>query len=161
MANETLQLMGPLAAASGVRLEPSCGESPMMVFADAQKVRQILLNLLSNAIKYNRVGGRVWVSWVLDTDSVALSVRDEGPGIPVALQWRLFQPFDRLGAESSMVEGTGLGLALTQSLAELMGGTVGIQSQPGEGATFLVTMPRWRDSHENDHPSTSDHVVAG
>jgi PAS domain S-box-containing protein len=143
LVDETLQLMGPLASAAEVTLEPASGDPSVTLLADRQRVRQILLNLLSNAVKYNMDGGRVWVSWELDEDVVWLSVRDEGPGIPPDLQERLFQPFDRLGAESTAVEGAGIGLALTQSLAALMGGAVSVRSTPGEGATFLVTLPAW------------------
>ena len=113
----------------------------MLVLADRQRVRQILLNVLTNAIKYNKDGGHVWVSWVLDADVVRLSVRDEGPGIAPELHRRLFEPFDRLGAESTKVEGAGIGLALTRSLAELMGGSLGVSSTLGHGATFTVTLP--------------------
>ena len=143
LVDETLQLMGPLASAAEVTLEPASGDRSVMLLADRQRVRQILLNLLSNAVKYNMDGGRVWVSWEIDEDVVWLSVRDEGPGIPPDLQERLFQPFDRLGAESTAVEGAGIGLALTQSLAALMGGAVSVRSTPGDGATFLVTLPGW------------------
>ena len=144
LVDETLQLMGPLAKASEVTLAPASGDPDVVLMADRQRVRQILLNLLSNAVKYNTDGGRVWVSWERDDDMARLSVRDEGPGIAPELQGRLFQPFDRLGAESTAVEGAGIGLALTRSLAELMGGTVSVRSTPGEGATFLVTLPAWR-----------------
>ncbi len=92
------------------------------LLADRQRVRQILLNLLSNAIKYNKDGGRVWVEWELDDDVRAAERARRGTGHRLELQGRLFQPFDRLGAESTEVEGAGIGLALTQSLAELMGG---------------------------------------
>ena len=143
LVDETLQLMGPLARNAEVTLEPASGDPSVMLLADRQRVRQILLNLLSNAVKYNKDGGRVWVSWEIDDEVVRLSVRDEGPGIAPDLQERLFQPFDRLGAESTAVEGAGIGLALTQSLAELMGGAVSVRSTPGDGATFLVTLPAW------------------
>jgi CheY-like chemotaxis protein/anti-sigma regulatory factor (Ser/Thr protein kinase) len=150
LVDETLQLMRPLASAAEVTLAPASGDRAVMLLADRQRVRQILLNLLSNAVKYNKDGGRVWVEWELDDDLVRLSVRDEGPGIPVDLQGRLFQPFDRLGAESTAVEGAGIGLALTQSLAELMGGAVSVRSTPGAGATFLVTLPAWRGADGED-----------
>ncbi|MFL6169478.1 MAG: PAS domain S-box protein [Ornithinibacter sp.] len=141
LVDETVQLMAPLAAAGNVTLLPAVGAPGVLVLADRQRVRQILLNVLSNAIKYNKDGGHVWVSWVLDTDVVRLSVRDEGPGIAPELHRRLFEPFDRLGAESTQVEGAGIGLALTRSLAELMGGTLGVSSTPGHGATFTVSLP--------------------
>ena len=125
LVDETLQLMRPLATESEVTLLPADGDSGVLLLADRQRVRQILLNLLSNAIKYNKDGGHVWVRWALDDGVVRLSVRDEGQGIAPELQGRLFQPFDRLGAEVTEVEGAGIGLALTQSLAELMGGCRG------------------------------------
>jgi len=141
LVEESLQLMAPLAAAAEVTLAPASGDPEVLLLADRQRVRQILLNLLSNAIKYNKVGGEVWVSWRLDDTVVRLDVRDEGVGIALELQERLFQPFDRLGAELGEVEGAGIGLALTQSLAELMGGGVSVKSARGEGATFTVTLP--------------------
>ncbi len=141
LVDETLQLMAPLATAGNVTLLPAAGAPEVLVLADRQRVRQILLNVLSNAIKYNKDGGHVWVSWVLDADVVRLSVRDEGPGIAPELHRRLFQPFDRLGAESTQIEGAGIGLALTRSLAELMGGTLGVSSTLGHGATFTVALP--------------------
>ena len=141
LVDETLRLMAPLATAGNVTLLPAAGPADVLVLADRQRVRQILLNVLSNAIKYNKDGGHVWVSWVLDADVVRLSVRDEGPGIAPELHRRLFEPFDRLGAESTSVEGAGIGLALTRSLAELMGGSLGVSSTPGQGATFTVTLP--------------------
>ena len=141
LVDETLQLMAPLADAGNVTLLPAAGAADVLVLADRQRVRQILLNVLSNAIKYNKDGGHVWVSWVLDADVVRLSVRDEGPGIAPELHRRLFEPFDRLGAESTNVEGAGIGLALTRSLAELMGGSLGVSSTLGHGATFTVTLP--------------------
>ena len=141
LVDESLQLMRPLAAAANVSLAHGSEQPEVWVFADRQRVRQILLNLLSNAIKYNRDGGSVWVGWAADGGQVRLSVRDTGKGIAPELQHRLFVPFDRLGAEGTAVEGAGIGLALTRSLAGLMAGTVGFESSAGEGATFTVTLP--------------------
>jgi PAS domain S-box-containing protein len=149
LVDETLQLMRPLATDSEVTLLPADGDPGVLLLADRQRVRQILLNLLSNAIKYNKDGGHVWVRWALDDGVVRLSVHDEGQGIAPELQGRLFQPFDRLGAEVTEVEGAGIGLALTQSLAELMGGSVGVVSAPGQGATFTVTLPSHSGVEEN------------
>ncbi len=146
LVDETLRLLAPLATAAEVTLLPAAGDADVLVLADRQRVRQILLNVLSNAIKYNKEGGHVWVSWVLEGDVVRVSIRDEGPGIPPELQSRLFQPFDRLGAESTPVEGAGIGLALTRSLAELMGGTVGVSTTSERGATFTVTLPARLDA---------------
>jgi len=141
LVDETLQLMTPLAAATDVTLLPAVGAPDVLVLADRQRVRQILLNVLSNAVKYNKHGGHVWVSWALADGEVLLSVRDEGAGVAPELQGRLFHPFDRLGAERTQIEGAGIGLALTRSLAELMNGSVGVTSTPGHGATFTVTLP--------------------
>ncbi len=164
LVDETLQLMGPLAQAGNVTLLPAAGAADVLVLADRQRVRQILLNVLSNAIKYNKDGGHVWVSWVLDADGVRLSVRDEGPGIAPELHRRLFEPFDRLGAESTSVEGAGIGLPLTRSLAELMGGSLGVSSTPGQGATFTVTLPARAGAPEPQARSAAaavDHSGAG
>jgi PAS domain S-box-containing protein len=140
IVGETLQLMKPLADAAEVALSLSADPSDDYVLADRQRLRQILLNLLSNAIKYNRPGGHVWLGWHAGNGQVALGVRDDGPGIDPRLQNRLFTPFDRLGAEFSGVDGTGIGLALTRSLTEMMGGSIAVESSPGQGSTFTVIL---------------------
>jgi PAS domain S-box-containing protein len=165
LVEETLQLMGPLAVAAEVTFEPVTGDPGVRVLADRQRVRQILLNLLSNAIKYNREGGRVWVSWVLYDDAVRLTIRDDGRGIAPELQDRLFRPFDRLGAEGTPVEGAGIGLALTRSLAELMAGSVTVESTANEGASFSVSLPvdpvTGEEEPESGRPTIRSGAAAG
>jgi PAS domain S-box-containing protein len=113
------------------------------VLADRQRLKQVLLNLLSNAIKYNRDGGTVTIGCTaVGDDHLRLSVADTGPGIAASKLDRLFSPFDRLGAEQTEIEGTGLGLALTRRLVEAMGGEIGVASVEGEGTTFWVEVRR-------------------
>lgn len=141
VVDEIVQLMAPLASDAQVALTVAHGPDGLHVQADRQRLRQIMLNLTSNAIKYNRSGGRVSVGWRRVDGQTAISVRDDGPGIPTEMQTRLFTPFDRLGAEGSAVEGTGIGLPLTRSLAEAMGGTLTVESAPARGSTFTVILP--------------------
>jgi CheY-like chemotaxis protein len=101
----------------------------------------VLLNLLANAVKYNREGGSVSVRLKRLGARAQIHVTDTGMGIPQDQISRLFIPFERLGAESSGVEGTGLGLVLALRLAEAMDGTLGVQSQPWIGSTFYVDLP--------------------
>ena len=135
-----LDLARPLAAARGIELDTTgAALHPRHVWADQQRLQQVLLNLVSNGIKYNRDGGRLTVACDAAQDGrLRIRVTDTGPGIAAALQERLFQPFDRLGAEQRGVEGTGLGLALSKRLVEAMGGTIGVESQPSAGSTFWV-----------------------
>jgi len=140
---DCVALCGPLAQARGVVL--ALGERPAglpRVLADATPLRQVLINLLSNAIKYNRPDGLVDVGCVHEPDggAVLLQVRDTGPGLSAAQQAVLFQPFNRLGAEFSGVEGHGLGLSIASMLAQSMGGDITVQSTPGEGATFSLRL---------------------
>ncbi|HEX3947379.1 MAG TPA: ATP-binding protein, partial [Acidimicrobiales bacterium] len=138
---DSVALLGPQAAEHQVTVEHG-GLGPGVVQADRQRLKQILLNLLSNAIKYNRPGGSVVVAWEPGPGTtVALTVRDTGMGILAENVSRLFQPFDRLGAESSEVEGTGVGLSLSRALAEAMGGTITAESEQGVGSAFTVTLP--------------------
>jgi len=110
--------------------------------ADERKVKQILLNLLSNAVKFTPEGGRVDVSAKMDTDKVAIAVRDTGVGIAPEDQAAVFEEFKQVGKDSTRkAEGTGLGLALTKRFVELHGGEIRVDSAPGKGSTFTVTLP--------------------
>lgn len=117
-------------------------EPSLVVLADSTRLRQILVNLLSNAVKYNRVGGKVVVdSVLLNSKRVRIRVSDSGPGIPQDKMNKLFKTFERLGAESTGVRGTGVGLAYSNQLAELMGAILGVESTLGQGSTFWLDLP--------------------
>jgi PAS domain S-box-containing protein len=141
---EALDLMRPLAAERTISLTANCSlETATYVLADRQRLKQVLLNLLSNAVKYTAVQGSVTVSFAhSDKGLTRISVRDTGAGIPVEKLARLFTPFDRLGAEQSAVEGTGLGLALCQRLVQAMHGSIGVNSTLGNGSTFWLELPQ-------------------
>jgi CheY-like chemotaxis protein len=141
VVDEALRFAQPMFAARRLELVNRTPAGPRMR-ADPVRLRQVLVNLLSNAAKYNREGGRV----VIDATSqgpqrLRLRVSDTGQGIAPERMHRLFQTFERLGAEHSGIEGSGIGLALSRQLAELMGGTLGVESQVGEGSTFWVELP--------------------
>jgi PAS domain S-box-containing protein len=142
LVQETLDLITPLAAKASVRLDAEAADIPdRTILADRQRMKQVLLNLLSNAVKYNHPGGTVSFSYGETPEGrLRISVRDTGPGIPPERMERLFIPFERLGAEQTGVEGTGLGLTLSKRLVELMEGTLGVESTVGQGSTFWVEM---------------------
>jgi PAS domain S-box-containing protein len=158
-----VELIQPSAAASGVSVRVDAIDEDLHVQADRQRLQQVLLNLLSNAIKYNRPGGTVDVTGARVGDSrLRLHVTDTGHGIAADKLERLFTPFDRLGAEASGVEGTGLGLALSKSLVEAMRGTMQVQSRPGVGSTFSVELHLVaRSVGENEARSSVDPHAGG
>ena len=141
--DETLDLMRPLAADRTIELKVSPDlHAEVYVLADRQRFKQVLLNLVTNAVKYTPVGGTVSVSAGQAIEgSIRMVISDTGAGIASDKLSRVFTPFDRLGAELSGVEGTGLGLALSQRLMQAMAGSIGVNSAAGEGSTFWIELP--------------------
>ena len=114
---------------------------PYFVKADRTRVKQVLINLLSNAIKYNKAGGTVTVDCIASPPGrLRICVADTGEGLPPEKLAQLFQPFNRLGQETSAEEGTGIGLVVCKRLIELMGGVIGVDSTVGQGSVFWIEM---------------------
>jgi signal transduction histidine kinase/ActR/RegA family two-component response regulator len=146
LVEETCQLMGPLAAQRGIKLSQHCDHPGLSVRADRQRLSQILVNLASNAVKYNRKGGSLTITCQPDGPHRAtLVVADTGPGIAPDDLERIFIPFERLGAEQTAIEGTGIGLPLARAFTEAMSGQLAASSVVGEGSTFTITLPRAAD----------------
>ncbi len=121
-----------------------------MIAADRTRLLQILVNLISNAIKYNRHDGRVYIeAHTVRPGTVRITVRDTGLGIPSDKQHKVFQPFQRAGQENGPIEGTGIGLVISQRLARLMNGDMGFESRAGEGSSFWLDVP----AHDTQVPS--------
>jgi len=138
---ECLSLVGTLADKRAIQLSHK-GLKGVAVRADRTRLKQALLNLLSNAVKYNRAGGSVHIeARPQGADRLRIRVTDSGPGIPAKHLAELFQPFNRLDAEHSNIEGTGIGLTITRRIVEMMGGTVDVESEVGVGSTFWIELP--------------------
>jgi PAS domain S-box-containing protein len=159
VVDDCLRMVQPMALERDITLVaslPAVGTGK--VLADPTRLKQVLLNLLSNGIKYNRNGGSVRLAWQLEgptgdpprPTTLRIDITDEGPGLSLAQQDKLFQAFERLHPEHNEVEGTGIGLALSKWLVELMRGEIGVRSRPGQGSTFWVRLA-----------SAGNQVVAG
>ncbi len=156
-------MAGSAAALREVSFEVRLQADTSRVLGDETRIKQVLSNLLSNAVKYNRQGGRVRVSTqalpgqrlqlqALPGQRLQLRVQHTGTGLTPTQQAKLFQPFNRLGREFTATEGTGIGLVISQRLAELMGGTLLAESPVGEGATFVLTLPQARSDGAETAP---------
>ena len=143
LVRECVLLTARLAEARQITCEGEESDPSLPpLWTDEQRLRQVLLNLLSNAIKYNRRGGRVSLSCRRAAeDQCLISVRDTGLGIAADDIPRLFTPFERLHHQDGEIEGTGLGLAITRRLVEALGGSIGVESEPGRGSRFWVKLP--------------------
>jgi signal transduction histidine kinase/ActR/RegA family two-component response regulator len=151
---ESCQLMAPIAAMRSIRIIRDYARPAMAVFVDRQRLAQILVNLISNAVKYNHKGGSITVSCAEDaTGQVNIVVTDTGPGLSPENLERIFIPFERLGAERTEVEGTGIGLPLAKALTEAMKGQLTVSSVLGEGAAFTVSLTRAPDLIHIPRPS--------
>lgn len=130
------------------------------LLADRQRLNQVMLNLLSNAVKYNRPRGRVTVgAEPAAGDRLRITVTDTGAGIPAEKMKLLFMPFERLGAEATSVQGTGLGLALSRGLAEAMGGSLGMTSVRDQGSTFWIELPITHEANAVVKPPSSSAAI--
>jgi len=152
---EMLESVQPQADARKIKFELiNRSDIQLCVIADRQRLKQVLLNLLSNAVKYNREGGSVIIEYELMAETeagtvpVRISITDTGIGIAPYNIPRLFTPFERIGAETTATEGTGLGLAVVKKLISAMNGAIGVASEPGTGSTFWIEFPMSMDHHK-------------
>lgn len=140
VVREVCDILSPVARQHHVQLLAQTARC-CTVTADYTRLKQVLINLISNAIKYNRPQGQVHIGCHAEQQQLRISVRDTGPGIAADKLDQLFQPFNRLGAENGVIEGTGVGLALTKSIIEQMQGKIGVNSVPGQGCEFWFCLP--------------------
>ncbi len=141
LLQECVGLTQPLASQRWVSLQEATVANEYLVLADQVRLRQVLLNLLANAIKYNREGGTVKLEITARDQVLRINVIDTGMGIEADELDQIFQPFNRLGVRTVEIEGTGIGLSISRSLVELMGGRIGVESQPGVGSSFWIELP--------------------
>ena len=140
---EALELVGPLGAERNIEIVVDYHAGLYRyVLADRQRLEQVLLNVLSNAVKYNHEAGAVTASFQQTTSRLQYRIADTGRGLREDEIQRIFTPFERLGAEARGIEGTGLGLAVSRTMIEAMGGSIGVaRSVPGRGSLFYVELP--------------------
>jgi signal transduction histidine kinase len=139
--DECQALVEGQAAASGICLNLPQKEDRFIVTVDRTRIKQVFVNLLSNAIKYNRIGGTVQVHCdAVGQGRVCIRIEDSGSGLSPEQLDRIFEPFERLGQEAGSIQGTGIGLALSKGLVELMGGRIGVDSVVGQGSVFWVEL---------------------
>jgi predicted ATPase/signal transduction histidine kinase len=142
LIHEVGALVRPTAAAKGLRLETRADPAlPEWVEGDARRLRQVLLNLLGNAIKFTADGSVVVRADATTDGGLRLSVQDTGPGIPEDRIDAIFQAFEQAGDAAQRSKGTGLGLAITRELVRHMGGELRVESEHGEGSTFVLDLP--------------------
>jgi PAS domain S-box-containing protein len=140
--DQAAHMVTPLIRQRSIKLLNRTAKSrDLAVMADKTRLKQVLVNLLSNAAKYNVDNGRIMITCdELPNDRARISVTDTGPGIAADKLASLFVPFERLGAEFTEIEGTGIGLALSKHLVDMMDGAIGVGSTPGQGTTFWLEL---------------------
>jgi len=155
---ESLVLIRPSAGKHKIKiLDETKDMNPLLVLADSLRLKQVLLNLLSNGIKYNSIKGTLTIGLTGEGDRVRINVRDTGPGIPQEKMKTLFEKFNRLGAEKTNIEGTGIGLNICRNLIDLMSGSLNVESEMGKGSCFSISIPLSPKGLDDkkDHPTAS------
>ncbi len=142
LKDELIGLLQPMAQEHSVRIIDNCkGNAPVIILADKLRLRQVLLNLITNAIKYNTENGLVRISYEKKgANKVCIKMEDTGIGISPEQQSRIFQPFERLDWENTEIDGTGIGLAISRRLVNLMEGEIFFQSDQDKGTTFFIEL---------------------
>jgi len=141
---ECLSLVMPLAEKHGIELADQATGTGLHIRADYTRLKQVVLNLVSNGIKYNRKNGSVAIEASRVDDWCEIAIVDTGVGLSAEQVDRIFEPFSRVAAQRDEIEGTGIGLTITRKLVALMGGAIGVESQPGVGSRFWVRIPLYQ-----------------
>ena len=164
---EMFDVISPVAQKRKIKTSlQDSGSNSLYVQADRQSLKQVLLNLINNAVKYNKEGGSIVISTSTAHNKsgaeprVRISVLDTGPGIKPEYLDKLFSPFERIGAENTEIEGSGLGLSLVKKLVKSMKGGVGVESTPGIGSTFWIDLPLAEGEKERK-ADTDDDIMTG
>ncbi len=153
LITEVITILEPMADQYKIKLvnETEKNEA-LFVKADKVRVKQVLLNLISNGIKYNRIEGSVTLSTKnSDGNFLRINVQDTGMGISSEKLQKIFEPFDRLGAETSETEGSGIGMTITKKLMEVMDGSINVESVVGEGSCFYIMLPKCEAPRKRPH----------
>ncbi len=147
---EAIELVKPLATNQQITIDlTNTHDKVQFIKADRQRFKQVLLNLLSNSIKYNRQGGSVEIKSEGGSESVRITVTDSGVGISEEDISKIFTPFERIGADKTTIEGTGLGLAVVKKLMDAMGGNIGVESILNEGTTIWLEFLKATSQNES------------
>ncbi|MBD3669576.1 MAG: response regulator [Gammaproteobacteria bacterium] len=157
--NECLQLSEAQARQRQITVHYS-NSKPRYVWADYTRLKQVVLNLITNAIKYNKNGGSINIDCHPHGERVRIEIRDTGIGIAEDKINHLFEPFNRLGADRTEIEGTGIGLVISRRLVEIMGGDIGVDSTYGEGSVFFfdLAMAEAHASEESTDEETTENT---
>jgi len=165
---EMVDVVYPLAKDKHITIElTDCHLTKLYVQCDRQRLKQILINLINNAIKYNKKAGLIRIKTELvpgihqKTQRVRISIMDNGVGISTENLKKIFTPFERIGAEKSQTEGTGLGLTVVKKLVEAMGGDLGVESVLNEGSTFWFELPQVEYQQEERLPEVKEDLKTG
>lgn len=149
LLEDVITYVTPMAQKQEVEIILQNPDKEYFVKADVTRLKQVMINLLTNAVKYNKPGGTVTLdSSQADDSSILVNVTDDGPGIPQNKIAKVFTPFDRLGAETSSIQGTGIGLTITKRLVELMNGRIEVTSEWKKGSCFSVHLPLTKSCQE-------------
>ncbi len=143
LLDESISMVQTMAEKRNISINVNTDDCPNVeAMADYTRLKQVLLNLLSNAVKYNSDGGSISVVTKVEDDNFCyIAISDTGPGIPDDKRDAVFQPFNRLGHESSEIEGTGIGLVITRKMMHMMNGNIDFKSEVGKGTTFWIEIP--------------------